>query len=82
MKQITQTLAERRQLKGPGTMFKNSDIYSAGDLSYLEPEGENISGETEPGGSGGKSLSVRKEILPPKGKEERSGSPPQARLLR
>lgn len=43
MKQITQTLTERRQLKGPGTMFKNSDIYSAGDLSYLEPEGENIS---------------------------------------
>ncbi|HML36465.1 MAG TPA: putative DNA modification/repair radical SAM protein [Bacillota bacterium] len=43
MKQITQTLTERRQLKGPGTMFKNQDIYSAGDLRYLEPEGENIS---------------------------------------
>ncbi|HWQ79379.1 MAG TPA: putative DNA modification/repair radical SAM protein [Anaerovoracaceae bacterium] len=43
MKQITQTLTERRQLKGPGTMFKNQDIYSAGDLSYLEPQGENIS---------------------------------------
>lgn len=43
MKQITQTLTERRQLKGPGTMFKNQDIYSTGKLSYLEPEGENIS---------------------------------------
>lgn len=42
MKQIAQTLTERRQLKGPGTMFKNQDIYSAGNLSYLEPEGENI----------------------------------------
>ena len=42
MKQITQTLAERKLLKGPGTMFKNQDIYSAGDLSYLEPEGENV----------------------------------------
>lgn len=42
MKQITQTLTERRQLKGPGTMFKNQNIYSAGDLSYLEPEGEDI----------------------------------------
>lgn len=43
MKQITQTLTERRQLKGAGTMFKNQDIYSTGNLSYLEPEGENIS---------------------------------------
>lgn len=43
MKQITQTLTERKQLKGAGTMFKNQDIYSAGNLSYLEPEGENIS---------------------------------------
>jgi len=44
MKQITQTLAERKQLKGAGTMFKNKDIYSnIGDLRYLEPEGENIS---------------------------------------
>jgi putative DNA modification/repair radical SAM protein len=42
MRQITQTLTERRQLKGPGTMFKNQDIYSAGNLSYLEPEGVNI----------------------------------------
>ena len=42
MRQITQTLTERRQLKGPGTMFKNQDIYSAGNLSYLEPEGENV----------------------------------------
>jgi putative DNA modification/repair radical SAM protein len=42
MKQITQTLAERKLLKGPGTMFKNQDVYSAGDLSYLEPEGENV----------------------------------------
>lgn len=42
MKQITQTLTERRQLKGPGTMFKHQDIYSAGDLSYLEPQGENL----------------------------------------
>lgn len=42
MKQITQTLTERRQLKGPGTMFKNQDIYRTGNLRYLEPEGENI----------------------------------------
>ncbi len=42
MRQITQTLTERRQLKGPGTMFKNQDIYSAGDLRYLEPAGTNI----------------------------------------
>ena len=42
MKQITQTLTERRALKGPGTMFKNQDIYSAGDLSWLEPQGENL----------------------------------------
>lgn len=42
MTQITQTLTERRLLKGPGTMFKNQDIYSAGDLRYLEPEGENL----------------------------------------
>lgn len=42
MKQITQTLTERRQLKGPGTMFKNQDIYKAGDLRYLEPEGDNV----------------------------------------
>lgn len=43
MRQITQTLTERRQLKGAGTMFKNQDIYNVGNLSYLEPEGENIS---------------------------------------
>lgn len=43
MNQIAQTLAERRQLKGPGTMFKYSGAYGAGDLSYLESEGENIS---------------------------------------
>lgn len=43
MRQITQTLTERKQLKGAGTMFKNQDIYSGGNLSYLEPEGENIS---------------------------------------
>ncbi|HYE67120.1 MAG TPA: putative DNA modification/repair radical SAM protein [Anaerovoracaceae bacterium] len=42
MRQITQTLTERRQLKGAGTMFKNQDIYSAGNLNYLEPEGENL----------------------------------------
>ena len=42
MRQITQTLTERRQLKGPGTMFKNQDIYSVGNLKYLEPEGDNI----------------------------------------
>jgi len=42
MKQITQTLTERRQLKGPGTMFKNQDIYQTGDLRYLDPEGENV----------------------------------------
>ena len=42
MKQITQTLTERRQLKGPGTMFKNQDIYKVRDLRYLEPEGENV----------------------------------------
>ncbi len=42
MKQITQTLTERRQLKGPGTMFKNQDIYSTGNLRYLDPEGENV----------------------------------------
>jgi putative DNA modification/repair radical SAM protein len=43
MTQITQTLTERRQLKGPGTMFKNQDIYStASDLRYLEPAGENL----------------------------------------
>lgn len=42
MKQITQTLTERRQLKGPGTMYKNRDIYSGADLSYLDPAGENV----------------------------------------
>ena len=42
MKQITQTLTERRQLKGPGTMFKNQDIYSTGNLRYLDPQGDNI----------------------------------------
>jgi putative DNA modification/repair radical SAM protein len=42
MRQITQTLTERRQLKGPGTMFKKQDLYSAGDLGYLEPQGENV----------------------------------------
>lgn len=43
MKQITQTLTERRQLKGAGTMFKNKDIYSEGRLKYLEPQGDSIS---------------------------------------
>jgi len=43
MRQITQTLAERKALKGPGTMFRNQDIYSARNLSYLEPQGENLS---------------------------------------
>ena len=42
MAQITQTLTERKQLKGPGTMFKNQDIYSVGDLRFLEPQGENL----------------------------------------
>lgn len=42
MRQITQTLTERRALKGAGTMFKNQDIYNAGNLSYLEPQGENL----------------------------------------
>ncbi len=42
MKQITQTLTERRQLKGAGTMYKNQDIYSGGNLSYLEPQGVNL----------------------------------------
>jgi putative DNA modification/repair radical SAM protein len=42
MRQITHTLTERRQLKGPGTMFKNQDIYKTGDLSYLEPQGKNV----------------------------------------
>lgn len=41
MKQITQTLIEQRQLKGPGMMFKNKDINRMGDLRYLNPEGHN-----------------------------------------
>lgn len=41
MNQITQTLTERRQLKGPGTMFKNQDIYSSNNLGFLEPQGHN-----------------------------------------
>lgn len=42
MTQITQTLTERRQLKGPGTMFKHQDIYTAGNLGYLNPQGDNL----------------------------------------
>lgn len=41
MKQITQTLIEQKQLKGPGNMFKNKDINFVGDLRYLSPEGQN-----------------------------------------
>ncbi len=42
MKQITQTLTERRQLKGPGTMYKNKDIYQDTNLNYLNPAGDNV----------------------------------------
>lgn len=66
MRQITQTLTERRQLKGPGTMFKNQDIYSVGNLSsggklsYLEPEGENLtSGDGSLTDLAGNPLAVR-----------------------
>jgi len=60
MKQITQTLTERRQLKGAGTMFKNQDIYSAGKLNYLEPEGENLTpGDGSLVDLAGKPLTVR-----------------------
>lgn len=41
MDQITKTLTEQRSLKGPGTMFKNQDIYSTGNLNYLSPQGAN-----------------------------------------
>lgn len=62
MKQITQTLTERRQLKGPGNMFKNRDLYSEGDLRFLDPEGENV---TQGDGSlmemAGKALAVHKQ---------------------
>lgn len=61
MTQITQTLTERRQLKGAGSMFKNQDIYSTSGLSYLEPQGENVT----PGDGSlldltGKSLAINK----------------------
>lgn len=68
MKQITQTLTERRQLKGAGTMFKNQDIYQMTDLNYLSPEGENVTA-----GDGGLmdlngNLPMKKEVRK-KGKE-------------
>lgn len=40
MRQITNTLIERKSLKGPGTMFKGQDINSA--LNYLTP-GQSLS---------------------------------------
>jgi len=39
MKQITNTLIERKSLKGPGTMFKGEDINNP--MNYLNPGGDN-----------------------------------------
>lgn len=62
MRQITQTLAERRQLKGPGTMFKNQDIYRDETLRYLEPEGDNVTpGDGSLVDLTGKSLHLREQ---------------------
>lgn len=44
MRQITNTLIERKALKGPGTMFKGQDLNSP--LNYLTPE-QNLSIETD-----------------------------------
>lgn len=44
MRQITNTLIERKALKGPGTMFKGQDLNSP--LNYLTPE-QNLSIGTE-----------------------------------
>ncbi|MCQ4636769.1 putative DNA modification/repair radical SAM protein [Anaerovorax odorimutans] len=40
MRQITNTLIERKALKGPGTMFKGQDLNS--DLSYLNPSQSSV----------------------------------------
>lgn len=63
MRQITNTLIERKALKGPGTMFKGQDINST--LSYLSPgqdrltvdprqlrENQNTAAEQESGQAG------------------------------
>ncbi|MEG2323947.1 MAG: putative DNA modification/repair radical SAM protein [Anaerovoracaceae bacterium] len=41
MRQITNTLIERKGLKGPGTMFKGENLNT--NLNYLNPTEENIS---------------------------------------
>lgn len=41
MRQITNTLIERKALKGPGTMFKGQDVNS--ELNYLSPSQSSLS---------------------------------------
>lgn len=77
MRQITNTLIERKALKGPGTMFKGQDINSP--LNYLNPGQDRLSVDAAQlrenqnlyGIAGGKQLPAaaerKKEIFAPAG---------------
>lgn len=77
MRQITNTLIERKSLKGPGTMFKGQDINSP--LNYLNPGQSWISGDpmqirenqNHPDAGRGKQLPAvsgrKKEVFAPAG---------------